>query len=308
MSKRFFITTGNTKGVGLEIALKAFLNSKHKDIKIIMCNEEELRLHSKLYHYKLDDLNIIHDITAANKNGLYFYTKGNPFDWFVTSVDHSSNDPENSAVITGPLSKDHFNDKKINGHTSYLENRFKQHDLFMTFLGSIYDCLLLTDHTPLLELSEELISKRLEKALELINSLKDTLEWNKDIGVLGLNPHAGENGLIGSEETRVHKVSIENLDGVVGPLSGDGFFSSKDYEKYSLLVANYHDQGLIPFKLLHGFNGCQTTLGLPFVRTSVNHGTAEDLYLKNKADESSLLHAYQTANKLLRRGVNKNEF
>lgn len=307
MIHRFFITTGNIKGVGLEISLKAFLNSSNEDSIIIMCNEEELKRHSKIYNHKFNDLNIIEDISKPLEPGVFFYTKGTPFDWFASSVDLASNDPLNSAVITGPISKDHFLDDNINGHTSYLESQFKDYDLFMTFLGSVYNCLLLTDHTPLLKLSEDVISKRLNKALKLIDELKDVLELNKKIGVLGLNPHAGENGLIGHEESRVHKKILKDFKYIEGPLSGDGFFSKEEYEKYSLIIANYHDQGLIPFKLLHGFNGCQTTLGLPFVRTSVNHGTAEDLYLKNTASEASLLHAYQTAKKLLRRGINQND-
>ena len=225
-------------------------------------------------------------------------------EWFVSAVDYSANNSDTSALVTGPLSKDHFAHPKINGHTSYLKNRFKNDDLFMTFLGSIYHCLLLTDHLPLLKLTEDLIDARLKKALKLLPTLKETLGLKKPIGVLGLNPHAGENGLIGEEESRTHKKRVENLSdidigNIAGPLSGDGFFSVEDYKKYSLIIANYHDQGLIPFKLIHGFEGCQTTLGLPFVRTSVNHGTATKLYLKNKADESSLIQAFQAAKKLL---------
>ena len=302
MNNRYFFTTGNTKGVGLEIALKAFLNSDGTgDVKIILCSEEELNRHSKIYNFNTQNLNHIDSISSDLSNGLYFYTKeSNPLEWFTASVDYSTENPKNSAVVTGPLSKDHFIDSKINGHTSYLENRFKDHDLFMTFLGSIYNCLLLTDHQPLLKINRDVLKKRLEKALVLLTDLRDVLNLQKPIGVLGINPHAGENGLIGKEEQEIHNKVITNFNNVQGPLSGDAFFSKESYEKYSLIIANYHDQGLIPFKLIHGFRACQTTLGLPFVRTSVNHGTAQKFYLKDKADETSLVQAYLTAKKLLR--------
>lgn len=308
MRNRFFFTTGNTKGVGLEIALKAFLHDENtEDIKVILCSEEELFNHSKIYNFDIQKLNYANNLSDPLDEGLYFYTKETPLEWFTSSVDCSFKNPNNSALITGPLSKDHFLDPKIKGHTSYLEHQFKDHDLFMTFLGSIYNCLLLTDHLPLLKLDAEIIRRRLNKALTMLSDLKGVLNLRKPIGVLGLNPHAGEKGLIGEEEIEIHKPLIENFENVEGPLSGDGFFSKEAYEKYSMLIANYHDQGLIPFKLLHGFSGCQTTLGLPFVRTSVNHGTAEELYLKDMANENSLLEAYSTAKKLLKWRSSQNE-
>jgi 4-hydroxythreonine-4-phosphate dehydrogenase len=300
MSFKFFFTTGNLKGVGLEVTLKTLMNrGEIKDKLIVLCDEKELIAHSEYLNFQTDSLNYINDLDEDVEAGLYFYTKGTPLDWFVSSVDYCLQHSSEAAIVTGPLSKDNFLDPKINGHTSYLENRFKDNDLFMTFIGSVYNCLLLTDHLPVSSISPQYIGKRLDKALQLLISLKEVLELKKPIGVLGLNPHAGENGLIGDEEIKFHKKIIPTFKNVHGPLSADGFFSKESYEKYSMIVANYHDQGLIPFKLLHGFGGCQTTLGLPFVRTSVNHGTASELYLKNVADPSSLLKAYETAKKLL---------
>ena len=305
MNNKYLFTTGNTNGVGLEITLKSLFSSNDNNTKIIFCNKDQLNEHSKYLDLNYESFNIIKDYSVDLDPGVYFYTEGTPFTWFKDSVEYCSKNPRNSALITGPLSKDNFNDNNIKGHTSYLESVFKDSDLFMTFLGSTYSCLLLTDHIPLLKLNKESISNRLEKALNLLSDVSTYLNLDKPIAVLGLNPHSGENGLIGNEEDEIHKKIISKFENVKGPLPADGFFSKENYEKYSLLVANYHDQGLIPFKLIHGFNGCQTTLGLPFVRTSVNHGTATNLYLKNTADEKSLTEAYHAAIKLLQwRSIN----
>jgi len=305
MNTKYFFTTGNKKGVGLEIAIKAFLNSKHTEAKIIMCDRDELIKYTELFKINIDKLNLVHDLADDIDNGVYFYTKGKPVEWFFHAVEYCENNPKTSALVTGPLSKDQFKDPNVKGHTSFFENKYSKLDLFMTFLGEVYGCLLLTDHVPLLKLDTKEINKRLPLAINLLKKVCDDFKLTKPIGVLGLNPHAGESGLIGSEESLIHQKVLSDFDNVQGPLPADGFFSKEDYEKYSFLIANYHDQGLIPFKLLNGFKACQTTLGLPFVRTSVNHGTAENLYLKNMANEESLIYAFETAKKLLkrRRGV-----
>lgn len=304
MPNRFLFTTGNQKGIGLEVSLKALLKENDDTIKIIFCNKIALEKHVDSLNLGSTNYNFIANIEEATTSGLYFYTEKEPLDWFKESVDFCEANSDDTALITGPMSKDQFKDKKIKGHTSFFEHRFKDNDLFMTFIGSIYNCLLLTDHVPLLKIDINQISKRLPKAIKEIKKLNALTQSKKPIGLLGFNPHSGEKGLLGSEELEVHFKELERHKDVDGPLPADGFFSKDDYMKFSFLIANYHDQGLIPFKLLNGFKACQTTLGLPFVRTSVNHGTAEELYLKDRADSSSLLFAYKTAKTLLE-GRNK---
>jgi 4-hydroxy-L-threonine phosphate dehydrogenase PdxA len=115
--------------------------------------------------------------------------------------------------------------------------------------------------------------------------------------VLGLNPHSGESGLIGKEEKSILIPTLRTIkDGsVVGPLVPDAAFRKENFSKFSVFVALYHDQGLIPFKLVHGGNGAHVTLGLPFVRTSVDHGTAKDIFGKNVAESTSMEHAIRLA-------------
>jgi|GEM_PF-2381808 len=316
--KKILVTTGNKKGIGLEISYKAFIGNTDKNAIVIFCDEAELKNYCLKTSNDFSKLNIINTLTQDLEAQTYFYIKkeSNPFDWFKTAVDYASDHSTHAAVVTGPMSKDQFESSSINGHTSYLKANFKEADLFMTFLGDIYNCLLLTDHTPLSKVTDTILRDRLVKALNMLPLFNDIFSFKKPIGVLGFNPHAGENGKIGLTEEHVHKKILNeyshkkllenhaNTEGrghILGPLPADSFFSKESYEKYSLLIANYHDQGLIPFKLLHGFNGCQTTLGLPFVRTSVNHGTGLDLYNKNCATTTSILEAYAAAKTLLHR-------
>ena len=124
----------------------------------------------------------------------------------------------------------------------------------------------------------------------------------RPIGVLGLNPHAGDSGLIGKEEADIITPVLEKLRGekvpVEGPLVPDSAFTPSLRERYSLYLALYHDQGLIPFKAIHGQNGVHITWGLPFVRTSVDHGTAFDIAGQGKADSTSMRLAIEWAIKL----------
>ena len=300
MIKKILITTGDIDGVGLEVTLKAL--SKIKDPKhcyIFFTALESIDKHQSL-NINLN-FECLTDFEKINTPGFYAYVNDSksPLDWFKDTVEYSFNNCTHSAVVTGPLSKKNFNDSKTLGHTSYLEHRFPQCELYMTFFGSIYNCLLLTDHVPLKNVSSYITSSKVNKALALLTNYNLVFDNNKPIALLGLNPHSGENGLIGNEESLVHSKSVAKFPNTVGPLPGDGFFNTEEYKKYSFIVANYHDQGLIPFKVLNGFDACQTTLGLPFVRTSVCHGTANDKFLKNTADEKSMIRAIELAENLL---------
>lgn len=300
MIKKILITTGDLKGVGLEVTLKALSRIKEpKHSYVFFAHPESLNQHQCLNI----EVNFerVQDFNSINTPGFYAYVDNNksPFDWFKDSIDHAFLNRHLSAVVTGPLSKQHFNNKNILGHTSYLESRFPNYELFMTFFGSVYNCLLLTDHLPLKKVSSSITEAKITKAINILTKYNSLFNDNKPIALLGLNPHAGENNLIGDEESSVHSQVVKKFSTVVGPMPGDGFFSVEEYKKYSFVVANYHDQGLIPFKVLNGFTACQTTLGLPFVRTSVCHGTAYDKFLKNTASEESMIRAIELAENLL---------
>ena len=203
------------------------------------------------------------------------------------------------AIATAPLSKTAIKQSGMNdiGHTDILKRISKAQDCFMCFIGKKFSVVLATGHVSLDKVTPALTSETLENAIQAALSLKKILpaKDKRAIGVLGLNPHSGEEGLISSRENELHRPVIKRLqDGKIavdGPLVPDAAFSEENWKRYSVFVANYHDQGLIPYKLVHKRQGVHVTMGLPFVRTSVDHGTAKDIFGKNKADYHSMLGA-----------------
>ncbi len=299
MTKTYLITPGELNGIGLEISLKALKNLNEgkilKDSYIIFLKEDLLKEHLKKIPlpFKLEKLT---KPQAKLPAGVYYINApAEPVDWFKEACDFCSKNSDSCALITGPLVKASFNDPLILGHTEYLRSQFKTSDLFMTFFGEHYNCLLLNDHIPLKETSKNVST---EKIISALNILKKVFKKPK-LALLGLNPHAGEGGLIGNEECEIHQKICNQFSDISGPLSPDGFFTLEAYKKYDFLIANYHDQGLIPFKLINGFNASQASLGLPFIRTSVNHGTSNDLFMKFTANPDSMVHAIQLAQHLL---------
>jgi 4-hydroxythreonine-4-phosphate dehydrogenase len=176
----------------------------------------------------------------------------------------------------------------------------------MAFWGKKFSVALLTDHLPLSAVASSLTKESLETVIQ--NCLKSAFflssQKKASIGVLGLNPHAGEIEGLGKEEIEVIIPVLESFKNskiaVQGPLVPDICFHDPDYKKHSIYIAMYHDQGLIPFKIYHKKNhGVQISLNAPFVRTSVDHGTAKDIFGKRKADPTSMILAIQKAFEML---------
>ena len=165
---------------------------------------------------------------------------------------------------------------------------------------------VVTGHIPLSKVSEHITEDKIKTKIRiLMKSLKNDFGIQKPkIAVLGLNPHAGEEGILGSEELEVIKPTIMSMkdDGhlLYGPYAADGFFGSGHFRKFDAILAMYHDQGLIPFKTLAFENGINYTAGLPIVRTSPDHGTAYDIAGKNIADETSMREAIFLATDIFR--------
>ena len=160
---------------------------------------------------------------------------------------------------------------------------------------------LVTNHLPLQEVSRNLSAARIFEKLKILNrSLNNDFNIPKPlIAVLGLNPHAGDNGLIGTEEQDFIREGIQKAKKagimVEGPYPADGLFGSMGYQKFDGILAMYHDQGLIPFKLVSGYRGVNFTAGMPFVRTSPDHGVAYNIAGTGKADPESFRQALYTA-------------
>ncbi len=202
------------------------------------------------------------------------------------------------AIITAPISKEslHLAGHKFDGHTGLLGSLFNVEEPYLMLANKIFSTLHVTCHKSLRE-AIQLITK--DKIVEVINiGHKHMLKINKKkprIAVCGLNPHAGENGIFGSEEMNEIIPAIEILKkkglDIVGPISSDIIFREAIKKKFDLVIANYHDQGHIPVKLLYFDQSVNVTLGVPFIRTSVDHGTAFDIAYKNKASSKNMLTA-----------------
>jgi len=215
------------------------------------------------------------------------------------------------ALITAPISKTAFNLAGISfpGHTELLAKWSGTKDFMMMFLSKKLNAALLTIHQPIKKISQLLTTERLKKSLDIItSSLKNDLNiLQPGIAILGLNPHAGENGLIGDEEEEIIKPLLKTFSkNIEGPFSPDAFFASKKYKNYDLVLGMYHDQVLIPFKMINFYSGVNFTAGLKIVRTSPDHGVAYDIAWKNCADEGSILEAYKYA-RLISFNRKKNE-
>ncbi len=199
------------------------------------------------------------------------------------------------AIVTAPINKKNIQNPDFNfvGHTEYLTEKSNVSDSLMFLVCDELRIGVVTGHIALSQVSSHLTKERiLSKANILIKSLKNDFGISKPkIALLGLNPHAGEDGLMGTEDKEIIAPIVEELKqrGVLafGPFPADGFFGSKHYKKFDGVLAMYHDQGLVPFKLMAFDSGVNFTAGLPFIRTSPDHGTAYDLAGKNLASETS---------------------
>lgn len=205
------------------------------------------------------------------------------------------------AIVTAPISKKALGLAGINfpGHTEMFQQWCGVEYPLMTFLSDNLKCALVTIHIPVSDISSSLTTEKLQFITEnFLYSLKNDLGIVKPrVAILGLNPHAGEEGRIGKEETEIIAPLIETFedDNIIGPLVPDAFFGNGSYKLFDAYIAMYHDQGLIPFKLLNFNKGVNFTAGLPIVRTSPDHGTAFDIAWKGKADESSFFEAVKWA-------------
>lgn len=207
------------------------------------------------------------------------------------------------ALVTGPISKEAITKAGYNvpGHTEYLAQLTNSKSAGMMLVSDKMRIGLATIHIPHRKVAENLTIESITNNLRLFNkALKNDFCINKpQIAVLGLNPHAGDGGVIGSEEIDIIKpaISIARNEGInaSGPWPADGFFGNKAYKEVDLVLAMYHDQGLIPLKLSGFGSGVNVTTGLPIIRTSPDHGTAFPIAGKNKADAGSMISAIHMA-------------
>jgi 4-hydroxythreonine-4-phosphate dehydrogenase len=318
--KKIALTTGDPNGIGFEVTAKSLsqFNCSAKEFPLFFLFRDSKQEKTQANLFKLIDKSWTR-ITFYSLDVALAFSKtisstdlfkkrilvdlsltSSAADW-VFETTQACRDKKLDSLVTAPLSKTLIKKagyKQI-GHTGIFRSFFPKQPLHMGFIGKDFSVMLATDHISLEKVPAALTKKSLSEALKSARILQKALGSKKDIAVLGLNPHAGENGLIGSTEKKI----LSNLKKpFVGPLVPDAAFLKKNWSHYSLFVCLYHDQGLIPFKMHHGQDsGVHVTLGLPFVRTSVDHGTAFDIFNKNMANPASMLDAIHFNLKLLKR-------
>lgn len=322
------ITTGDPNGVGYEVVLRSLstatmlelctpvvygnmkvaqaylqtMDETVRSMKIILINEAK--------EAKAGQVNLIQchgDIeltpgqsTAEGGKAAYACLSRATKDLKAKQVD---------ALVTAPINKDNIQSENFHfaGHTEYLTEQFggENKDSLMMMVGEQMRVALACNHTPIAKVANLLSEDCIVRKLTLLNeSLRHDFGIRRPrIAVLALNPHAGDNGLIGKEEQIVIKPAIDKATEqglyVYGPFAADGFFGAQRYRQFDAVLAMYHDQGLAPFKTV-SMDGVNYTAGLPIVRTSPDHGTAYDKAGKNEASELSMNHAIYLAIDLLR--------
>ena len=207
------------------------------------------------------------------------------------------------AIVTLPISKKaiHLSDKFFIGHTELISNLCNKKNSIMILFADKLRVTLATIHTPIFKINKQITNKRLRTLCKIFNAtLKKDFKINSPkIAVLGLNPHSGDNGMFGTEENKIiiPTIKIMKKKGIdlEGTFSADGFFASENYLKYDGIIAMYHDQGLIPLKMLANGRGVNFTANLPIVRTSPDHGTGFEIAGKNIANEQSMTNAINSA-------------
>ena len=317
--RKIVFTCGDINGIGPEIAIKALnkiysLDKKSQFILIIPKNIFELtsKLIPPKFEFKIIDKiksndissQVLVHITNSARQNLGKPTKISglaAFESLKLSYQMLKNNLADY-VVTAPVSKTALKlaGIKYPGQTEMFADWCSVKNYVMTFLSKKLRVGLNSIHIPLKDVANSLNKKELKAKLNIvINMLKQDLGIsNPKVAVLGLNPHAGENGIIGTEEKKIiEPILKENnfKNNVDGPHSPDAFFANRKFENYDVVFGLYHDQILIPFKYINSGKGVNFSAGLPIIRTSPDHGTAYDIAGKGIADESSMIQAFKYA-------------
>ena len=310
-------TSGDINGIGIELIIKTLsdnrildqctpvvfasnksINFYRKSMPEINFSYQSVKDFSRINHKQLNIFNCWDEevpISAGQLNE----TGGR---YARISLQHAVDALKDGLIqglVTAPLHKKNIQCAEFNftGHTPYLKHAFGLNDVVMLMVASNLRVALVTEHVPVKDIAAHISKESILSKLIIINeSLKRDFGIEKPkIAVLGLNPHAGDEGLVGNEEQTIIKPSVKEAKdkGILtfGPFSADAFFARAHYQQFDAVLAMYHDQGLIPFKSLAIGEGVNYTAGMPAIRTSPDHGTAFDIAGQGKADASSFLAA-----------------
>jgi len=326
---RLGISIGDLNGIGCEVILKTFEDTRMLDfctpvifasVKILSFLKKQyqckVNLHgidntSQILDGKINVLNVWKEPVNINfgqedeKIGSYAIKS-------LKAATAAIKNNEIDVLVTAPINKSSIQseDFKFPGHTDYLNQEIDGNSLMFMITDEL-KIGLLTDHVAVKDIAETITP---ELIIQKINTIHHTLKQDFGVGkpkiaVLGINPHSGDNGVIGKEDEEILKPTIKQINEtgklVFGPYAADSFFGSDNYKTFDAIVASYHDQGLIPFKTLAFGKGVNYTAGLDKIRTSPDHGTAFEIAGKNQADPSSFTEAVFAALRIFK---NRNEY
>jgi len=314
------ITLGDINGIGPELIIKTLADARITEFctPVIFGSNKIINFYRKTLEE--NNLNIInirewHKLSPRQVNLFHCWeedvsvtpgqlneTGGKYAVLSLTNAAQALRENKIHGLVTAPFHKKNVQhaDFPYTGHTPYLKALFEARDVLMLMVADNMRVGLLTEHVPLAEVSKLVTKENIHSKLRILKeSLKKDFGIDKPrIAVLGLNPHAGDDGLVGQEDETIIRPAIvearKNDLLVYGPHSADAFFARGNHERFDAVLAMYHDQGLIPFKSLARGEGVNFTAGLSGIRTSPDHGTAMDIAGKGKADESSFREAIFT--------------
>lgn len=325
------ISCGDLNGIGLEVVLKTFSDKRMFDFctPIIFASSQTVNYYKKLIDNQTpvyavsaiqkahsEKLNVINcwkeeveiQLGKATKEGGKFAAKS------LENAVQALKNGDVDFLLTAPINKDTIQSEDFNfpGHTEFLNHHLEGKSL-MILMQNKLRVGLITGHIPIAEVASSITKELIiDKTQIMYDSLMKDFNIRKPkIAVLGLNPHSGDQGIIGKEEIEIIRPAIEEIHSsgklVYGPYAADGFFGSKTFEQFDAVLAMYHDQGLAPFKSLSFGKGVNFTAGLNKIRTSPDHGTAFEIAGQNKASTASFKEALFTGIELFRNRKNNTE-
>jgi 4-hydroxythreonine-4-phosphate dehydrogenase len=315
------ITHGDINGIGYEIIIKTLMEPRMQElfIPIIYGSPKVAAYHRKAMNVENFSFNHIKTIEEAHPKranilncvdenirvelGRSTPAAGEASFMALAAAVKDLKENKIDALVTCPINKYNIQSEKFSfpGHTEYLKKEFNADEVLMLLVSDVMKVGVVTGHVPIAKVSENITQENILKKLRILNTslISDFGIRKPRIAVLGLNPHSGDNGVIGDEELTtiipsIEKARKENII-AIGPFAADGFFGSGEFKKFDAVLAMYHDQGLAPFKSIVFDYGVNYTAGLPIIRTSPDHGTAYELAGKNEASPESLRQAIYLA-------------
>jgi 4-hydroxythreonine-4-phosphate dehydrogenase len=324
------ITTGDLNGIGPELIIKTFSDSRMLELctPVVFASNKVINYYRRIVADVVFNFTSTKDLSKLNPKQVNIFncweeevplqpgslteTGGKYAIRSLMVAAQCLKDKQLDAIVTAPINKGntHTNDFPFTGHTPFLKDKFGAKDALMLLFTEHLRVGLVTEHLPISKVAAAITKEAIQSKLNILKEslIKDFSIDKPRIAVLGLNPHAGDEGQIGPEEQSIIRPLVDAMQQnghlIYGPYGADAFFARNSYSQFDAVLAMYHDQGLIPLKTLANGEGVNYTAGLPIVRTSPDHGTAFDIAGKNIADPTSFREAVYQAIDILRQRKN----